>query len=35
MREGEDVFDHDSVYFLIVGYGMITPILLFDIEDWG
>jgi hypothetical protein len=35
MREGEDVLDHDHVYFLVVEYGMITPVLLFDVEDGG
>jgi hypothetical protein len=34
-REGENVFDCDSVYFPVVEYGTITPILLFDIEDGG
>ena len=33
LREGEDVFDCDSVYFPIVEYGLITPILLFDVKD--
>ena len=32
-REREDIFDHDSIYFSIIEYGLITPILLFDIED--
>jgi hypothetical protein len=34
-REGEDIFDCDSIYFLVVEYGVVTPILLFDIEDRG
>jgi hypothetical protein len=32
-RKGEDVFDRDSINFLIIGYGVVNPILLFDIED--
>jgi len=35
LREGEDIFDRDSVYFPIIEYGVITPILLFDVEDGG
>ena len=35
MREGEDVFDRDSIYFLIIKYRMVAPILLFDVEDGG
>jgi hypothetical protein len=33
IRKGEDVFDCDSVNLLIIEYGVVTPILLFDIED--
>jgi hypothetical protein len=35
MGEGEDVFDHNSVNLLIIEYGAITPILLFNVEDGG
>jgi hypothetical protein len=35
MREGEDVFDYDGIYFPVVEYRMITLILLFDVEDRG
>jgi hypothetical protein len=34
-REGKDIFDRDSIYFLVVKYGTITPVLLFDIKDRG
>jgi hypothetical protein len=38
-REGEDVFDHDSIDFLIIEYRVVTPVLLPDIENrcrvWG
>ena len=32
-REGEDIFDCDSIDFLIIKYGAVTPIFLFNIED--
>jgi hypothetical protein len=32
-REGEDVFDCDSIYFPVVEYRTVAPILLFDVED--
>jgi len=39
VREGEDIFDHDSIDLLVIEYEAVTPILLSDIEDgcrvWG
>jgi hypothetical protein len=34
-REGEDIFDRYCVYFLVVEYGTVTPVLLFDVGDRG
>ena len=31
-REGEDIFDHNGIYFLVVEYRTVASILLFDIE---
>jgi hypothetical protein len=33
LREGEDIFDCDSVNLSIVEYWTITPILLFNVKD--
>jgi hypothetical protein len=39
LGEGEDIFNHDSIDFPIIKYRLVTPVLLFDIEDrcqvWG
>jgi hypothetical protein len=32
-REGEDVFDHDSIDFPIIKDRTVTPVLLFDVEN--
>jgi hypothetical protein len=33
MREGEDIFDRDSIDFLIIEYRVVTPIPFFDVEN--